>query len=171
VRIRGQCYFLLVRYLVKARVKQGKDSSLLRAVETGTLGKGSIAGNEYLYDMEQARVNDQAVATWVETCFCDPPLAEERPYWEEYFQLLSVKDAHSRRTCLHENGTEPWACGDCDCTKKLEERLATQGESFLQMLRTRKDDYLGRLCLAPKAPCHFQPGASPQKFDGPVNKR
>lgn len=41
-------------------MKQGKDSALLRAIENGTLGKGSIAGDEYLYDMEQARVNESA---------------------------------------------------------------------------------------------------------------
>jgi hypothetical protein len=127
--------FLVMRYLVKGRVKPGKNSALLCAIEKGTLGRGSIAGDEYLYDMKQARVDDQGAATWVETCFCDPPLAEERPYWEEYFQLLSVKDAHSRRSCRHENGTEPWACCDCDCTKKLEERLATQGNSFLNDLK------------------------------------
>jgi len=127
-----------VRYLVKARVKSGKSRDLVRAIDDGTLGKGSIAGDEYLLNMEQARVNDQGVATWVETCFCDAPLAEERPYWEEYFQLLTVKDAHSRRTCRHENGTEPWACCDCDCTKKLEERLAARDKSFLQTLRTDK---------------------------------
>jgi hypothetical protein len=130
-----------MRYLVKARVKSGKARHLVRTIDAGTLGKGSIAGDEYVHDMEKARVNDQGVATWVETCFCDPPLAEERPYWQEYFQLLSVKDAHSRRTCRHENRTEPWACCDCDCTKKLEERLATQDESFLQTLRTMKGDF------------------------------
>jgi len=124
-----------LRYLVKARVKSGGERDLVRTINDGTLGKGSIAGDEYLYDMDQARVNGQGVATWVETCFCDPPLAEERPYWEEYFELLSVKDAHSRRTCQHEKGTQPWACCDCDCTKKLEERLATQGESFLKELK------------------------------------
>ena len=129
------CYTASMRYLVKGRVKPGKTSALLGAIESRTLGRGSIAGDEYVYDMEQARVNDQGVATWVETCFCDPPLAEERPYWEEYFELLSVKDAHSRRTCRHENGTEPWACCDCDCTKKLEERLASQGNSFLAEIR------------------------------------
>jgi len=127
-----------MRYLVKARVKSARERDLVRAIEDGALGKGSMAGDEYLYDMEQARVNDERVATWVETCFCDSPLAEERPYWEEYFELLSVKDAHSRRSCRHENGTEMWACCDCDCTKKLEARLATQGESFLRTLRTRK---------------------------------
>jgi len=129
-----------MRYLVKARVKSGREPQLVRAIDDGTLGKGSIAGDEYLHNMEQARVNDQDVATWVETCFCDQPLAEERPYWEEYFELLSVKDAHSRRNCRHENGTEPWACCDCDCTKKLEESLATQGDSFLQTFRTRRGD-------------------------------
>ena len=129
--------FCSMRYLVKGRVKSGKERDLVRAIEDGTLGKGSIAGDEYLYDMTQARQNDQGIATWVETCFCDPPLAEERPYWEEYFELLSVKDAHSRRTCRHENGTEPWACCDCDCTKKLEERLAAQGRSFLEELRAQ----------------------------------
>ena len=124
-----------MRYLVKARVKTGKQCDLMHVIDGGTLGKGSIAGDEYLHDMEQARINGQGVATWIETCFCDPPLAKERPYWEEYFHLLSVKDAHSRRTCRHENGTEAWACCDCDCTKRLEERLATQGESFLKSLR------------------------------------
>jgi hypothetical protein len=93
-----------------------------------------------LHDMEQARLGKDGVATWVECCFCDPPLAEERPYWEKYFDLLSVNDAHSRRNCRHENGTEPWACCDCDCTKRLEAKLAIQGESFLPTLRSRKGD-------------------------------
>ena len=129
-----------MRYLVKARVKSGKACDLIHAIDHSSLGKGSIAGDEYLYNMEHASVSGQGVATWVETCFCDPPLAEERPYWEEYFELLSVKDAHSRRNCRHENGTESWGCCDCDCTKKLEKRLATQGHSFLQTLRVREGD-------------------------------
>ena len=124
-----------MRYLVKACVKPGQQRALLAAINQDTLGKGSIAGDEYRHDMEQARVNAEGVATWVETCFCDPPLEEERPYWERYFDLLSVKDAHSRRNCRHENGTEPWACCDCDCTAKLEAKLADQGEAFLDRLR------------------------------------
>jgi len=126
-----------MRYLVKARVKAGKQTALLRAIEDQTLGKGSIAGDEYIYDMEQARIAADGTARWVETCFCDPPLAEERPYWENYFELLSVKDAHSRRNCRHENGTEAWACCDCDCTRKLEEKLQNADESFLQQLKRK----------------------------------
>jgi hypothetical protein len=125
-----------VRYLVKARVRSGQQQALLQAIEDDTLGKGSIAGDEYQHNMEQARVDSAGVATWVETCFCEPPLEEERPYWEKYFELLAVKDAHSRRNCRHENGTEPWACCDCDCTAKLEKKLQGSGESFLAKLRT-----------------------------------
>ena len=129
-----------MRYLVKAKVKPGKAKPLLESINTGALGQGSIAGDEYIYNMSEARVNGDGVATWVETCFCDPPLAEERPYWEKYFELLSVKDAHSRRDCRHENGSEPWACCDCDCTNKLEEKLRGQDNSFLKKLREQDQE-------------------------------
>jgi hypothetical protein len=126
-----------MRYLVQARVKAGRETALLRALANGSLGHGSIAGDEYRHDLEHARINSDGVATWIETCFCAEPLEEERPYWEAFFDLLSVRDAHARRNCRHENGTEPWACGDCDCTKALEERLAAQGRPFLIALADR----------------------------------
>ena len=120
-----------MRYLVKARVRRGREQALLRAIEDGTLGQGSVAGDEYLANMEQARVEGEGgVAHWVETCFCATPLQEERPYWEEYFDLVSVKDAHARSRCRDENGSEPWACCDCDCTKRLEAWLKKQGTPF-----------------------------------------
>jgi hypothetical protein len=123
-----------MRYLVKARVKPGREQALLRAILDGSLGRGSIAGDEYVYDMQQARAAGDGTAHWVETCFCATPLQEERPYWEKFFDLLSVKDAHARRNCRHENGSEPWACSDCDCTKRLEERLQQTGKPFLRTL-------------------------------------
>ena len=123
-----------MRYLVKARVKPGRKESLLKAIDDGSLGQGSVAGDEYLWDMQQARLGADGVAHWVETCFCATPLAEERPYWEKYFELLSIKDTHNRKNCRHENGAEPWACCNCDCTKRLEERLQRQGKSFLHSL-------------------------------------
>jgi hypothetical protein len=45
-----------MRYLVKARVKSGCERTLAKAIEEGTLGRGSVAGDEYLYDMEHARL-------------------------------------------------------------------------------------------------------------------
>ena len=123
-----------MRYLVKARVKPGREAALARAIHHKTLGQGSIAGEEYLWDMEKARVDADDAVTWVEVCFCRKPLAEERRYWEEYFDLLSVKDAHARRNCRDLNGGEPWACCYCDCTKKLEASLARKGDPFLNRL-------------------------------------
>jgi hypothetical protein len=105
-----------MRYLVTARVKAGREQALANAIEEGTLGAGSIAGAEYLRNMECAR------------------LQEERPYWEEYFDLIKVQDAHARSRCKDLNGGEPWACSDCDCTDKLEERLTTWGALFLETI-------------------------------------
>jgi len=124
-----------MRYLVKARVKPGGEKALLNAIDNGTLGQGSVAGDEYLHNMEQARLGTDGTAHWVEVCFCATPLQEERPYWEEYLELLSVKDAHARRNCRDWNGAEPWACCDCDCTRRLETRLQASGKSFLEELR------------------------------------
>jgi hypothetical protein len=119
-----------VRYLVTARVKPQQSEALARAIVEETLGCGSIAGDEYLRNMAEARQLDDGRVQWVEVCYCPTPLAEERPYWEEYFDLLKVQDAHDRSRCRDWNGTEPWACGDCDCSARLEARLATRGCAF-----------------------------------------
>ena len=125
----------VMRYLVRARLKPGKAGHLLKAIEDGSLGRGSIAGDEYSENMRQARVGSDGAAKWVEVCFCAEPLAEERTYWEEFFDLESVKDANSRETRRHENGAEPWACCDCDCTRRLEEKLTGEGRPFLASLQ------------------------------------
>ncbi len=136
-----------MRYLVHARVKPGREAALRRAVADGSLGRGSVAGDEYLDDMHHARLADDGTACWVEVCFCATPLQEERPYWEEYFELLRVKDAHARRNCRHENGSEPWACCNCDCTRRLEAKLATTGQPLLAGLRERTGPLKQESCL------------------------
>lgn len=123
-----------MRYLVKARLKPGRDEDLAEAIEDSTLGEGSIAGGEYLRNMAEARESEDGTIRWVEVCYCPSPLLEERPYWEEYFELLRVVEAHARDRCRDENGTEPWACSDCDCTERLEERLREEGEPFQERL-------------------------------------
>ena len=125
-----------MRYLVRARVKPGSERPLLEAIENQTLGRGSVAGGEYLRNMREARLCPDQTARWVEVCYCPTPLQEERPYWEQFFDLLSVKDTHARRNCKHENGTESWACCNCDCTAKLEKKLEQSGNSFLAQLKT-----------------------------------
>jgi hypothetical protein len=124
-----------MRYLVRARVKPGCEQRLLEAIEDGTLGRGSVAGGEYLRNMQEARLCADETARWVEICYCPTPLQEEREYWEQYFELTRVQDAHDRSRCRDQNGSEPWACGDCDCTERLERKLSTTGKPFLESLR------------------------------------
>jgi hypothetical protein len=126
-----------MRYLVTARVKPGKGAALLQAIEDGTLGAGSVAGDEYLRNMEEARLCDDGKTKWVEICYCDTPLQEELPYWQEYFDIIRVQDAHGRHRCRDLDGTEPWACSSCDCTDKLEAKLQGWGEKFLDLLRSQ----------------------------------
>lgn len=123
-------YNQVVRYLVTARVKAGRRAALDEAIASGSLGAGSVAGSEYQDNMATARELADGRVKWVETCFCATPLAEERQYWEPYFDLLAVKDAHARSRCRDANGSQPWACCDCDCTERLERRLSTQGKPF-----------------------------------------
>jgi hypothetical protein len=124
-----------MRYLVRARVKPGREEALLRAIKSGTLGRGSVAEGEYLRNMRDARLCEDGTALWVEICYCSTPLDEERPYWERFFNLVQIQDAHDRRRCRDLDGTEAWACDGCDCTERLEEKLRGSGEPFLTSLR------------------------------------
>ena len=119
-----------MRYLVTAHVKDGKAQALRQAIDEETIGRGSVAGDEYLRNMSEAREYDDGRVQWVEVCYCATPLAEEREYWEQYFTLDKVQDAHARSRCRDLTGTEPWACGDCDCSARLEARLETKGRPF-----------------------------------------
>jgi len=124
-----------MRYLVRARVKPGCEKPLLEAIEDRSLGRGSVAGSEYLRNMSQARQLEGEQVRWVEVCYCPTALQEETPYWEEFFELVKVQDAHDRRQCRDFNGSEPWACEDCDCTQRLEQKLQNVGTPFLQKLK------------------------------------
>jgi len=119
-----------MRYLVTGMVKPGKLDALLRSIENGTLGKGSVAGREFIRNMKQARLFENGEVQWVEVCYCQTPLMEEMPYWEEFFDLTDIRDAHARHKCKHETGEELWSCSDCQCTQLLEQKLKGRGENF-----------------------------------------
>lgn len=157
-----------MRYLVRARVKPGQEAELLLAIEQETLGLGSVAGSEYLRNMQEARLCDDETARWVEVCYCPTPLQEERPYWEQYFDLTRVQDAHDRRKCRDQNGNVPWACGDCDCTMRLEEKLKKSGTPFLESLRDRTSSAglasasISSVDDSPEEPFSTEPSDAPQ---------
>lgn len=123
-----------MRYLVKAKLIEGKSKLLKKVVENGSLGKGSAAGTEYIRNIKNARLLEDGTAAWIEVCFCTPPLAEERPYWEEYFELLQITDAANRKVCKHETGESLWSCVNCNCTNIQEKELGNLGNLFYQSL-------------------------------------
>ena len=103
----------------------------MAAIGNGTLGKGSVAEDGYLGNMQQARQLDDGSVCWVEVCYCPVPLQEERPYWEVYFDLLKIKNAHGKDQCKDLNGNEHYACDQCDCTERLEAKMENWGRKFL----------------------------------------
>ncbi len=62
-----------MRYLVRARVKAGREADLLKAIENGTLGCGSVAEGEYLRNMKDARVCEDQTTRWVEVVLLSHP--------------------------------------------------------------------------------------------------
>ena len=125
-----------MRYLVSATLKPNQAPALLKSIMKKTLGKGSVAGTEYLKNMDAARLMDDCSIRWVEACYCAIPLQEEQPYWQEYFNILEIKNAHDSSNCQDLNKEEPWACGSCDCTYNLEQQLKNQGSPFLDELQS-----------------------------------
>jgi len=126
-----------MRYLVKARVKSGCEQRLLEAIATGSLVKDYVFDPGYLRSMQQARVGQDGIVHWVEACYCDTPLQNERSFWEQYFELISIKDALERNNCRDLTGTtDRTPCSKCDCTKRLEQRLQKRGESLLANLKS-----------------------------------
>ena len=109
--------------------------------------------------MNEARLCADGTARWVES-YCPTPLQEEQPYWEKYFELTKIQDAHDRRRCRDYDGSEPWACGNRDCTGKLERRLEVIGTSFLESLRVDSPQELltraSTQSLAPKIEAHLR---------------
>src|SRR5437867_10990796 len=97
-----------MRYFVKAILKKEKQLQLKKSIDDGKLGSGSVAGGEYIRDMKHARLLEDGSVEWIEVCFCHPPLDEEKPYWEEYFELHEIVEATDRKNCGHETGELRW---------------------------------------------------------------
>jgi len=53
-----------------------------------------------------------------------------------------VQDAHNRRKCRDESGSNSGAGGDCDCTARLEEKLKASGAPFLNLLSFTRTFYI-----------------------------
>jgi hypothetical protein len=125
-----------VRYLVRAFVIKGKERALLEAVESGSLGKGSIAYPTYIKCMKSARLLDNGQVRWIEPCYCREAfgpggeLLEELPYWREYFEDFDIRYTTTLEKC---EGYP--SCGSCECTEKLEGKLEVMDNRFFTALK------------------------------------
>jgi len=66
--------------------------------------------------MQDARCGRRRDSPLGRVCYCPTPLEEERPYWEEFFELVKVQDATRGANCRDENGGRAVGVRECDCT-------------------------------------------------------
>jgi hypothetical protein len=104
-----------MRYLVRAFVIKGKVRALLEAVESDSLGKGSIAYTTHIKCMISARLLNNGQVRWSEPCHCQEAfgpggeLLEELPYWQEYFEDIDIRYTTTLEKC---EGYP--SCGSCE---------------------------------------------------------
>ncbi len=114
---------------MSARVRPGKRSELLAALEDGSFGDGFPYGDLGTV-LRRGRVDASGTIRWVEVCYCREyygvAMEEELPYLEVYLTAIEVADARSPAHC---EGYP--ACNDCDCTRKVR----FEGEPLLEHLR------------------------------------
>src|SRR5438045_2213636 len=111
-----------MRYLVRARVKPGMEAALLSAIDGGTLGAGSVAGDEYLRNMTAARLCDDGTARWVEVCFCAEPLEEERPYWSATSPSSACRTRTRGRSAATRRGKSRGRAGNVTARRSWRDR-------------------------------------------------
>ena len=79
----------------------------------------------------KARIGVDGVCTWVEVCFCPAPLQEEKPYWEDYFDLVRIQDAHARTRVAATPWSQPWITWPVPRTKAKGSSRSTELSNLL----------------------------------------
>lgn len=121
-----------MKYFVKAKLIPEMEIDLHKNIENETLGMGSVAFGEYVKNMKSARVYADGTICWIEVCFCDIPLKEERPYWEKYFTDIIIENALEPSQCKDFSGETKKFCLECECTISLEKELSQSGKPFIK---------------------------------------
>lgn len=82
----------MAHYLVSARPDKERMEELRKRLKSGEIALMEPFGESLHYSLENARMRDDAVATWEEEDYCRPPLAQERAaVLDDYFSQLEVK--------------------------------------------------------------------------------
>jgi len=90
-------------------------------------GAGSVAEGEYLRTWRKP-ASRRRLGPLVEVCYCDVPLAEERPIGKN-LRVVRVQTARPGALQGFER-QRTVACGDCDCSARLEQRLKERHAHF-----------------------------------------
>ncbi len=117
-----------MKYLVRARIREGAENQVRDVIKTGSIPGAPGYFAEHLADCfaEAQRQVDGSVL-WIETCYCEryfgEPLAEEKEYIAQYFELGRVKKVVAPKKCGDMTAEEPFKCESCDCDLPLRRRL------------------------------------------------
>ena len=96
-----------------------------------------VAKGQVLARLDPEEQQAELVSAEANVASAEAMVRQSAAAFERQKELLSVKDAHNRKNCRDLNGSEPWACSDCDCTRRLEQRLKERGKPFLGWLQRR----------------------------------
>lgn len=79
-------------YAVSARLIAGRAAEFHERLTDGSIAAQRPDGSEIVAAMGRARIADDGVARWTETCFCSPPLKHEREtVLDRYFTDMEIE--------------------------------------------------------------------------------
>ena len=76
-------------YKITATYKQNKLKEFYMKLTDGTIAAQEPDGKEMLASMQRAKIDENNLVTWYETCFCTIPLNHERTtVYDDYFKTF-----------------------------------------------------------------------------------
>lgn len=81
----------MTHYLVTANPREATMDELKSRLDSGEIEKIRPFGSEMSQALLRAKVNEEGLATWEETCYCPTPLLQEREVLDEYFTEIETE--------------------------------------------------------------------------------
>jgi len=89
--------YRMALYLVRAKPNKALED-LRKELDAGTISKLRPFGETLQYSLENARIDKDGHAIWVEEDYCSPPLAMERDsVLDRYFNDITVERIESEQ--------------------------------------------------------------------------
>lgn len=84
----------MAHYLVRAQLTGDRDA-LRVELDEGAIKSKRPFGNELHNCLQNARIANDGSITWEETCYCTPPLKQERAVLDRYFSNIETETLQS----------------------------------------------------------------------------